>query len=302
MPTSGRACRRKRRIDTAAPSTATGPMTAHTRDPSGSRASTIGLVRSRRRPKGASTRSSTTGIDDGGSGCAAWSSPARSTHTSPPALTRISSTSRSAISASSPSSPASRATAAATSRDCCASSASGATARTWRRTTVSTSPGMSATRLAQRVDQLEVVHAAFRSSRWIRRGRRAARSPASTARATAGSRAMRRRDRRVDRRLDVAGAKRPAGFFDEHDTGRPHFERHGAPQREVAGAGDEQRTIGGVEEGDRRWSGAGIDDDRAGMCAEGRTERLPALSVGGCTCEPAHTPRTRRAPPGSRGR
>ena len=72
--------------------------------------------------------------------------------------------------------------------------------------------------VAQGVDQLEVIHAAFRSSRWMRRGRRAARSPASTARATAGSRAMRRRDRCVDRRLDVARPKRPTGFLDEHDT------------------------------------------------------------------------------------
>ena len=56
----GRARSRKRRTDRQAPSGATGGMTAHTREPSGSRASTTGDVRSRRRPSGARIRSTTT--------------------------------------------------------------------------------------------------------------------------------------------------------------------------------------------------------------------------------------------------
>ena len=47
----------KRRIDSEGPSTASGGMTTWTREPSSSRASTIGLSSSTRRPSGARIRS-----------------------------------------------------------------------------------------------------------------------------------------------------------------------------------------------------------------------------------------------------
>ena len=300
---SGRARRRKRRIDTAAPSTATGPITAHTRDPSGEPGvdDRVGAVeaaaqrrqhpfehdgdrRGRQRLRGVELAGAldphlAAGVDEDLVDVAVGHQRVEPVEPGEagdgsgdePRLLRF----------------------VGERRD-------GAHVAAHDGVDVARDLGDAA---AQRVDQLVLGHAAFRSSRWIRRGRRAARSPASTARATAGSRAMRRHDRRVDRRFDVAGAKRPAGLFDEHDAGRPRLERHGAPQREVAGAGDEQRAIGGVAGG---RSAAARCRHRRRPCRRvplrADTERLPALGVGGCPCEPAHTTRTRPAPPASRGR
>ena len=68
------------RIVTAGPSIAMGAATALTRSPFGSRALTIGLARSRRRPSGARMRSSTIMICSGESNTASagWISPPRS--------------------------------------------------------------------------------------------------------------------------------------------------------------------------------------------------------------------------------
>ena len=86
--------RRKRRIVSAGPSTASGGMTTLTREPSGSRASASGDASSTRRPAGASTRSITSRSCASVAKAMAVASrrPARSTHTSARPLTMISST------------------------------------------------------------------------------------------------------------------------------------------------------------------------------------------------------------------
>ena len=86
---SARARRRtpNRRNVRQGPSTATGGITAHTREPSARRASTIGDSRSSRRPSGARIRSMRRGVTSASSRPARTMVPSRSIHTSPPLLT-----------------------------------------------------------------------------------------------------------------------------------------------------------------------------------------------------------------------
>ena len=181
-----------------------GGTTAQTRVPSPRRASTIGVVRSRRRPSGARIRSITTARSAAAIDPRRSSSPARSTQISPPPLTRTSSTHASRISTSSGPRPSSRATAASTSRSRSTAQASGASAAN-----VLTHRHFGAARLplggqAQRGHESLVdvaaddvgrgTHAATRSvcsDLTMARGSRAASRPASTARAIAGSTVIR---------------------------------------------------------------------------------------------------------------
>ena len=224
---------------------AIGGITAHTREPSGNRASTIGAVRSSRRPRGARMRSMTTAR----SAVVIWPArrvtPCRSIQTSPPLFTSTSSTDSSVRRASSAPKPSRRATAARTRRSVSTPVASGAMRRTWARTTVAVSPcsrsaapQMAATRRSSS-GRSGSAHAAPRSSRPMQRGRRARNSPASTARAIAGStRSWRRRVRRGARH--VGGVQRSPGFDDEHDPVRANGHATARAQGEVARTGDEQ--------------------------------------------------------------
>ena len=143
---SGRIRRRNRRIDSAGPSTATGGSTAQTLAPSASRASTIGEVRSTRRPSGASTRSisrSTRSVPSEPTYCNA---PSRSIQISLPELTRTSSMPSSRTYASSSPSPRRWAIARSARTTCSSGEQSGARRRTSASTSGVGSPGRSATR------------------------------------------------------------------------------------------------------------------------------------------------------------
>ena len=143
---SGRIVDANRRIDRLVPSTATGGTTAHTRAPLARRASTIGVVRSRRRPIGARIRSMSCSIGWPSRTPARSSTPDRSIHISRPRLTSTSSIVGSATSASRSPSPLSRATASRASWRCSAGLERGASRRTSSSTSMSTSPRMWATR------------------------------------------------------------------------------------------------------------------------------------------------------------
>lgn len=82
--------RRKMRKAAQVPLVAMGAMTAHTRFPSGSRASTIGDKRSRRRPRGVRIRSRIRSTTPGARSSTRWRVPKRSTQTSVSWLTRMS--------------------------------------------------------------------------------------------------------------------------------------------------------------------------------------------------------------------
>ena len=102
--------RRKRRIVSTGPSSASGGITTFTREPSGRRASHIGDASSTRRPSGARIRSIAWRRSASAANCTAPSSmrPRRSTNTDPAPLTMISSTCGSASSGSSAPSPKAR--------------------------------------------------------------------------------------------------------------------------------------------------------------------------------------------------
>ncbi len=104
--------RRKRRIVSTGPSTASGGMMTLTREPSGSRASTSGSASSTRRPSGARMRSIACRRSASVSNATPASSirPARSTKTEPGPLTITSSTVASRSSGSSAPSPKDRST------------------------------------------------------------------------------------------------------------------------------------------------------------------------------------------------
>lgn len=126
---SDRARSANRRIESVGPVTATGSITAQTRAPSGRRASTIGDVRSSRRPRGPSTRSMIRRVVDSSIAATCSTCPHRSAHTEP-LPTRISSTVGSASSGSGRSRPSSRAVTASVSCRRSWSEASGARRRT----------------------------------------------------------------------------------------------------------------------------------------------------------------------------
>ena len=137
----------KRRMARQGPSTATGGITAWTREPSANRASTIGLLRSTRRPSGATIRSIRSAATPSARSSPRSSRPRRSTHTSRPALTRISVTVGSSSNGSSGPRPWAWASAAPTTRRRSSAGRSGASARTWRSAAAArSSPGSSSRR------------------------------------------------------------------------------------------------------------------------------------------------------------
>ena len=80
-------------------------------------------------------------------------------------------------------------------------------------------------------------------------------------------------DRRADGALDVGGAQRPPGLGDEHDAVGSAGDGDGAPQGEVAGAGDEQAADVVAEQLVGRRVAAGVDD-------RGRAGGQPAAELG----------------------
>ncbi len=310
---SGSGRTEKRRTARQGPSTDTGATTAWTRDPSGRRASTTGLDRSTRRPRGVTIRSISSSTSDRLSRRpVATSAPCRSTHTDPSPFTSRS------VTAGSPATPLSgpRSTGPGT-----ASAAS--VMPPSRSTAADRAPARRPTRRGRPVPRRrpaagsagEEPEAAPRALHRRRRvGREepwpAPRAPQGTGESPGEGGAEEAgvgaachgwvprhdgHDGYAQRGLDVGRAKGPLGLFDQHHPTRPKRCRHGPAQRQEAGPEDQQWRAGCHGQVDGHTApGPAADQARVHdhSTAPGQRRRQRRAGLGGQVASPLGTRRS----------
>ena len=208
---SGRTVGENRRIDSAEPFTATGATTAHTRAPSARRASTIGVVRSTRRPIGARIRSITCSTVVPVSRPFASRRPCRSIHIASP-LTSTSSMSGSDTSVSRTPRPAIRGVRRVAQDSTFVAGCERSDPADRAVDQLGQVARAIVDRATHRIDEIGGVgHAATRArDLWRERGRRPPSSrPASIERLTRGSQST---VATIGARVDVSMSRRPSGW------------------------------------------------------------------------------------------
>ena len=211
--------------------------------------------------------------------------PSRSTHTSPPGLTRTSSTSSSWSRASSAPRPSRRATAARTSRSRSSPATSGARRTACRRTTVSVSPCSACAARQISVTSRSLIAAppaGPTAAGCGRRPRDAGQEQAGVdGSGDGGVEGERRQHGGPDRVLDVARSQGPARLVHQHDAVGSRTGSRRPPEAEVARPGDEDERGTGASgrQGRVQVTGAGVDDDVEGRGREPLGEVGPAGRV-----------------------
>src|SRR4051812_25240070 len=228
--------RRKRRIVSTGPSSASGGITTLTREPSGSRASHSGSASSTRRPSGARIRSIAwrTSSSEPNATPVASKRPARSTHTGPAPLTMTSSTSGSPSSGSSGPRPNERSATRATSsaREAASSSAASRSTSVRMRPCRSPSPPPASAIRRSRSEAARSSRAATRAAGSMPPiGREPAGfAPGNECGGGAASRPRPRKGPPMFRRLPHQRVQRRHGLRVDHRR-RPHLRRRDVRQR-----------------------------------------------------------------------